>query len=387
MCSNPYTNWTKQKVTSWEDLLVSEFKGNTIVYIDNLFDGFMYRQNLDHWFDSLCNFYFEFIEPVKNIRLIITAKKHVMEKACLFTKSETLSLFKTCTIDEFFFPLTFDEKMKILDHQIQLAQELKGIDVPFTTETEKLKTELQNKMGPLGFPLCAHMYAFEKNLPFRNACIFDNPRGYVLNHVHQEIESDKTDGVKTLFLFLIFYHSSKTEKISEDLDLKYGRECRAFLQAKCSKILIEKMEPLSFENLNEKACELEDTVLIKHYTMFEFKHQIYLEGVSEYFFRKYFDAVVDHFPLDILREYQMHDNSADKVDKLVRRLKEEIMKNSNPEALKWKVWNESKFKEEFCKSLQNESPLIAVMMKNQVLSFQLYFDSEDGIHTIHTFTP
>ena len=175
--------------------------------------------------------------------------------------------------------------MGIFDNQIKLAKELKGINLHFTRE--KLKLELQDKKCPLGFSLCAHMYAFEKQSYFRDTSIFDNPRTYVRTHIHEEIKNDKTNAVKTLFLFLLFYHSHETEHITETLDLKYGRECLNFLKRKCSEELVDKMQ-LSPDNLSEKAEELEDSVLIKHYKMFEIKHQIYLEEVSEYFFSNTF---------------------------------------------------------------------------------------------------
>lgn len=356
MSSDPYKNWTKRKITSWEDLLVIEFKDNTIAYIDNLFDGFIYQQEVDKWFDSLCYFYFECIKPRKRIRLIITAKKNVIEQACAFMKSETQSLFKTCTVKEDSFPLSFDQKMEILDHQINLAKELKGIDVLFTRE--KLKLELREKKCPLGFPLCAHMYAFEKDKFFRDESIFNNPRKYVRGHIHQEIEKDKTYGVKTLFFFLMFYHSSEKKSIPKNLDLQYGRECMAFLKENLPEKLFEKMKPLSFDNLREVAKELEDSVLIKHNIMFEFKHQIYLEEVSEYFFRRHFDAFVDYFPLTILRTHDMPEISTAEVTRLVNRIKRELASGAISEALSCKVFKEPEFEEEFCRSLKNETQFI-----------------------------
>lgn len=87
--------------------------------------------------------------------------------------------------------------MGIFNNQFKLAKELKGINLHFTRE--KLKLELQDKKCPLGFSLCAHMYACEKQSYFRDTSIFDNPRTYVRTHIHEEIKNDKTNAVKTFF--------------------------------------------------------------------------------------------------------------------------------------------------------------------------------------------
>lgn len=61
-----YESWTKIKFTSWEDFLKFELEKNTLVYVDNLLDGYMYQHELRKWWCSLCYFYFERIQPEKN---------------------------------------------------------------------------------------------------------------------------------------------------------------------------------------------------------------------------------------------------------------------------------------------------------------------------------
>ena len=76
------------------------------------------------------------------------------------------------------------------------------------------------------------------------------------------------------------------------------------------------------------------------------------------FFRTHFDAVVDHFPLSILRTYEMHDNTTAEVTKLVDRIKKELKGRAMSEALSCKVFKEPEFEQELCKALENESQLI-----------------------------
>lgn len=76
--------------------------------------------------------------------------------------------------------------------------------------------------------MCAHLYAFEKNI--RTTDVFDDPRTYVIHHIKNEIDNDNTNGVKTLFLFLLFYTSPSSFKPNKILDLKYGKDIRDYLE-------------------------------------------------------------------------------------------------------------------------------------------------------------
>lgn len=78
---NGYEGWTKLKCTSWTDLLVFDFEEKTLVYIDNLFDGHIYRPYLQRWWDALWFFYFTYVQCGKQVRLLITAKDCAFQKA------------------------------------------------------------------------------------------------------------------------------------------------------------------------------------------------------------------------------------------------------------------------------------------------------------------
>lgn len=94
MKSSSYEGWVKRKFTSWEDLLAFDFNDKTLVYIDNIFDGYLYRHQLKKWWDTLCYFYFNFIKDKNSIRLLITAKDNVIEKACAHIKANVPVLKK-----------------------------------------------------------------------------------------------------------------------------------------------------------------------------------------------------------------------------------------------------------------------------------------------------
>lgn len=148
------------------------------------------------------------------------------------------------------------------------------------------------------------------------------------HHINSEIANDKTNGVKTLFLVLLFYHTQSGSKLTHRLDLKYEEECRQYLVETVSEAFAESMEPLLFKNLFDTAMGLKDVLLVKHANMFEFKHQIYIEGVSDYFFRhpQYYKVAVKHFPLDIMRSYEFPGALENILQEIIQRFKKEILK-------------------------------------------------------------
>nr|XP_022294525.1 uncharacterized protein LOC111104721 isoform X2 [Crassostrea virginica]XP_022294526.1 uncharacterized protein LOC111104721 isoform X2 [Crassostrea virginica] len=350
--------WTKCKLTSWEELLAFDFKENTLIYIDNLFDGFIYRREVDKWWDSLSFFYHSRIrQQSDNVRLLITGKIDEMEEACALIKADKEALDETCVVREKDFPLTPAERIEMLEKQMKVFQKntdsITDIMKNFIKETNEF---------PVGYPLCAHMYAIEERSWERVPEMFKSPRQYVKNHIEYEIDRDQKRQVKTLFLILVFYFSPVGSTPEQDLDLKYD-DLKKFLKTKVSEELAEKMEPLSFDNLYDKARDLEGKVLIKHHSnMFDFKHQVYLEGVSEYFFRRYPLVAAECFPLDILRTAKLYEISPELVTKLIERLKKEIQRQAISEALSCEILKEDSFQERFCNTLRNETTLLDCLL-------------------------
>lgn len=351
MKSESYKGWMKRKFTSWEDLLAFDLKEKTIVYIDNIFDGYLYRHQLKKWWDTLCYFYFNFIKDNDSIRLLITAKDNVIENACAHIKANVPVLKRYFFVEEETFPLSVKEMLGIVKKQVQLAEDTINISKPIVTKS--LVTEI--KTGDIGFPLRAHLYAFEDRVNVKGRWILDNPRAYVINQIAHEIIKDKTDGVKTLFLILLIYHSKPGSNYK--MDFRYSEDWRSFIKEKCSESLINEMEPLNFENLNERAKELEGKILIKHFSIYEFQHQIYLEGLSDYFFRNHFEVAVQHFPLDILRTYEFQDISEKRLSILVNRLIQELFKNALSVALSCRIFENDECEQMFCIELLKEEKL------------------------------
>ena len=279
-----------------------------------------------------------------------------MEEACALIKADKEALDETCVVREKDFPLTPTERIEMLEKQMKVFKNTDSI-------TDNMKTFIKDTNEyPVGYPLCAHMYAIEERSWVRDPEMFKLPRQYVKNHIQHEIDRDQKSQVKTLFLILVFYFSPVGSTPEQDLDLKYD-DLEKFLKTKVSDELIEKMKPLSFDNLYDKARELEGKVLIKHHSnMFEFKHQVYLQGVSEYFFRRYAVVAAECFPLDILRTAKLYVFSPEFVIKFIERLKKEIQKQAISEALSCETLKIDFFQERFCNTLRTETTLLECLL-------------------------
>lgn len=380
MKSSGYEGWVKRKFTSWEDLLGFDFKEKTIVYIDNIFDGYIYRYQLKQWWDTLCYFYFNFIKDNDSIRLLITAKDNVIANACAHIKANVPVLKKLFFVEEESFPLTTEEKIRIIDMQVKFAEDIKQISRPlFTDELVKnLKT------CDIGFPLRAHLYAFEDRGNFKDISIFDNPRTYVRNQIAYEILNDNSNGVKTLFLILLIYHRQPGSNYK--MDFNYSGDWLGFFKNKCS----DAMKPLNFENLHEKAIELEGKILIKHFSIYEFQHQIYLEGLSDYFFRNHFKVAVQHLPLDILRTYEFQDISKESLSSIiVRRLIDELFTSAFSETLSCRIFERAECEQSFCIELQKEEKLKELLfIPDRASSFSLpviFWANKYGLNKLSKF--
>lgn len=107
-------------------------------------------------------------------------------------------------------PLTDLEKIGILNKQVQYAEEeMNHQSLP------NIDGELENKIirskGPIGFPLCAHLYVCGKEYRESGVEFFTRPIVLLKSQIRHEIEEDKTNETKSLLFVLFFYEwSTKT---------------------------------------------------------------------------------------------------------------------------------------------------------------------------------
>lgn len=78
MTDKYYEEWTKLKFTSWRDLLTFDLLQKTLVFIDDMLDGFSYAQDIHNWWNTLCYFYSECVK--KNMCISLSQQRTVMLK-------------------------------------------------------------------------------------------------------------------------------------------------------------------------------------------------------------------------------------------------------------------------------------------------------------------
>lgn len=179
------------------------------------------------------------------------------------------------------------------------------------------------------------------------------------------IESDETYRVKTLLIILLFYHSPPGSNCI--LDLKYQDDCKRFLKNGRFKEWIDKIGSISTDNLYGIAKDFEEKLFLKHLTM----HQVYLDGIRDYFIGNYCEIAIPHFPLDILRLHEFQDMQENCLEKVVERFKNEIFNNNISETLTCKLFEDSEFQSEFCKKLQEGKTFAEVLKLTDVSDYPL----------------
>lgn len=367
MTDKYYEEWSKLKFTSWRDLLTFDLPQKTLVFIDDMLDGFSYAQDIHNWWNTLCYFYSECVMK-KKVHLLITAKNSDVNIACAHMKADMFLLQKVfiVTADT----LSLGEKHKILEMQMEASQETKHIS--HTKITNTTRERINNHGGNVGFPLCAHLYAFEKYK--KDNAIFGDSRLYVREQVFNAIDKKEETKFLLFFLILYFFQNGSNQYLKSDLIRK--DELIRYLEENFPdhEKLFSEIEMLQIGNLRNTARDLEEIILIKYHKVYAFKHKIYLESVVDYFFRKYFDIAVQYFPLEAINAYEFESCSNEQWSTLIDRLLKEILNHNISRTLSCKIFKEPEFETQFCKKLRTNNNIRELLYTNDMSStFELPF--------------
>ncbi|XP_061196018.1 uncharacterized protein LOC133204306, partial [Saccostrea echinata] len=364
-----YKDWTKRKIKSWAEFRFIDSEKNSLIYIDNIFDGFMYHHELEKWWNILNKTFYENISPKPNderdessllankggmIHLFITAKENVLTKAREYNKIKKTPVFKSnCIINAADHGFTPTEKDEIFDKQLEFAEKI--LDIPKPLVDQDFRNKMKALVGPIGFPLCAHLYACEKEHRNTGIDFFLFPINYLRKQIKYEIESDQTHGVKTLLLLLFLNECLSLSNIcDEKLDIRDSEKCIRFLERNFSKEMAKSFESLNFEDLATVANKLTVTIIgSEKECMYQFKHQIIFDAIGFYFCTEFFNVAIKYFPIDAFQKHEFINPSEEFCESFASRIIEEVHSGNVSEAFSCVAFKQYHFAQRFCEILKS----------------------------------
>lgn len=300
-------DWTFRKIRTFKELsyLEEDTDTPTLIFIDNIFFSQGIESDLQNWWNALDSISEKYLQPNESekkhrVRFIITARENVTERACLFMDRTTHILNDTFRINIKFF--TGTEKEKILSEQILFAEEVRnvtnlGID-------EDFRKRVIAAEGPIGFPLCAHLFVCSEEYQKSGVNFFSRPIEYLKRQINDEIERDKSNRTKSLFFVLFFHEWHIKLGYSDKLQIKSDYQCKRFLD-KISNVLLPNFEPFDFRGLEHEAQRLVGAFLKEESdNNFKFVHDSVYEAVGSWLCETFRTETAKHFPLEIIQNHE-----------------------------------------------------------------------------------
>lgn len=346
-------DWTFRKISAWEELSFIENDIKSLVLIDNIFFRRPIDLQLERWWDELDKIYDKYFASSENelgsnnLRIVITARPNVIDRACDFMGKVTPILNKRFIVDTN--KLTKTEKGKILAMQIIFAKVEKGIPDP--NINEEFKDKVVNSEGPIGFPLCAHLYVCGEEYQKSGTEFFTRPIEYLINQIKDEIKSDQTNKTKSL-LFCLFFHEWHTKMGNTDsFDIQNESVCKQCLE-KVSPNILTIFGPFEFRELESEAQRLSGAFFKKvgeH--AYKFVHDSVYEAVAAYLCQTYVSETAKYFPIDII-QHQYYENVTEReMSTLATRLLYETLNRKLSDVFSCRIFRNRKFVDCFCEEL------------------------------------
>lgn len=345
------SNWTFRKINSRDDLSFVGKNENTLLLIDNMFWDRTTKLQLEHWWTDVELIYNEYIvhqQDAPCAGIVITTRKNVIKQACTYIKNVSPILKGVCSKD--LRALTEKEKQNIFLKQIDYAHankiEMKNI--------EKITWKTGEPEGPIGFPLCAHLYVCDEKYRKSGKHFFSRPIEYLKLQIRDEIERDKSNRTKSLFFFLFFQKwKSPNDKIFE---IKNESYCQRFLDNISPDL--HRIGPFDFRDLESEAERLSDAFFKadgEH--MYTFVHDSVFEAVEAYFCEAYVTKAANLFPLDIIQKQKYENLTVQQQLTLISRFIYEIIEGRLDQVLACRIFQNANFVDRFCEELKKKDPI------------------------------
>lgn len=367
-------DWTFRKLHSLEELAYID-DNKSLVFIDNIFFRRTMDSDLESWWDKLDGIYQKYFasydeDNLNFLRIVMTARSNVIEKACTYMEKVTPILHEMYLMDAS--KLTEKEKNEILEKQIQFAKKEKRNHTPLIDD--KFKKEVIKTEGPIGFPLCAHLYVFGEEYQKSGASFFSKPIELLKLQIKDEIAGDKTNRTKSLFFFLFFFEWHTKMGNIKKLDLKSDSSCKDFLN-KISPALIKNFEPFDFNGLEEKAQKLSGAFFTEIGKVgehnYKFVHDSVYEAVGAYFCESYFTETVKHFPIDLIQNQDYENLTKSQKLTLSTRFLYEALDQQLSQVFACRIFREEEFSTLFYSELKKKD--------NNIVDLLLTVSNESSI--------
>lgn len=352
------SGWTFRKINSREDLSFVGKNEKTLLLIDNMFSDRTTKLQLEHWWEDVELIYNEYIVHQPKARcagIVITTRKNVIKQACTYINEVSPILNGVCLKD--LSALTGIEKKNIFFQQIDFAQQEKKIEINNIGEEITWNVE----EGPIGFPLCAHLYVCQKEYRKSGTHFFSHPIEYLKVQIKDEIERDKSNKTKSVFFVLFFQEWYTKSGNFYSFELKNESHCQFFLDNVSSSDLLSHFGPLDFRDIESEAERLSDA-FFKEFDehMYTFFHDSVFEAVGAYFCETYVTETAKYFPLDIIRNQKYEHLTEKQQLTLITRLLYEVFDQRLNMVFACRVFHNKNFAESFCAELkQKENKSVA----------------------------
>lgn len=357
-------DWTFRKIRNLKELSYIEKDKKSLILIDNIFFRRPIDSQLEKWWFKLNKIHEKYFAGREhelgsnNLRIVITARPNVIDKASDFMGKVTPILNKRFILDTN--KLTKAEKAEIMLKQIEFAKYEKGISDPNINDA--FKDEVVNSKGPIGFPLCAHLYICLEEYRKSGIEFFSRPIEYLILQIKDEIESDKTNRTKSL-LFCLFFHEWHTKMGNTDsFNIQNESHCEQCLR-KVSPYILTQFAPFEFRDLESDAQRLSGAFLKEvgeH--AYKFVHDSVYDAVAAYLCETYGSATARYFPLDIINHLDYKHVAEWQMPTLATRLLYETLDQRLSDVFSCRIFRNRKFTDCFCKELlEKDSETISKM--------------------------
>lgn len=351
-------HWTFRKISKWKQLSYIEKDEKSLVFIDNVFLSGTMDSNFENWWHMLNQIHRNYLIHRGNefgpnrLRIIMTAGTNVIERVCEYMRKSIPILDEKLLIN--LNNLTKEEKKDIFLKQVEFAKKDRKINLH--NVDDNFLVEITESKGPIGFPLCANLYACGKEYREKGSIFFSRPTEYLKHQIKKEIEGDKKNRIKSLFFFVFFYERQTKRGQNEILDINSEDHCRHFLE-RIFNDLDKKFGPFAFKNMGREAQSLKLCSFFKDIgeRQYSFVHDSVYEAVGTYFCEQSIEKTANYFPLDIIQNQEFEILTDQQKSALITRLLQEAHGQRLSEVFACKIFRNRDFAICFCSELEKEN--------------------------------